>query len=139
MKVRELQQPRGWAFTLAVASREAAAARDHQRTWLDGENIPRDRRLHRGLQPHLPPRPADLSAHLLYDHGRLPRYLAKSGLFENKALACFLRSAGQIPVERLSNNAKGAYDAAVAAVRARRVRRRLPRGHADAGTRTCGR
>jgi 1-acyl-sn-glycerol-3-phosphate acyltransferase len=57
------------------------------------------------------------AAHIVYDHGRLPRYLAKSGLFKNKAFAFFLRAAGQIPVERLSKNAVGAYDAAVAAVR----------------------
>ena len=58
------------------------------------------------------------AAHFVYDHGRIPRYLAKSGLFKNKALGAFLRGAGQIPVERLSKNADGAYDAAVAAVRA---------------------
>ena len=57
-----------------------------------------------------------MAAHLVYDHGRLPHYLAKSGLFKNKALAVFLRSAGQIPVERLSKNAVGAFDAAVQAV-----------------------
>ena len=39
-------------------------------------------------------------------------------MFRNKALGGFLRAAGQIPVERLSANAAGAYDAAVAAVRA---------------------
>jgi 1-acyl-sn-glycerol-3-phosphate acyltransferase len=48
----------------------------------------------------------------------MPRYLAKSGLFKNRALATFLRAAGQIPVERLSKNAIGAFDAAVQAVRA---------------------
>ena len=58
-----------------------------------------------------------LAAHFVYDHGRLPRYLAKSGLFKNKALGGFLTAAGQIPVERLSRSAVGAYDAAVAAVR----------------------
>jgi 1-acyl-sn-glycerol-3-phosphate acyltransferase len=58
------------------------------------------------------------AAHIVYDHGRKPRYLAKSGLFKNPALAYFLTAAGQIPVERLSKNAKGAFDAAVAAVRA---------------------
>ena len=58
-----------------------------------------------------------MAAHVVYDHGRLPRYLAKSGLFKNKVLGFFLRSAGQIPVERQSKNAVGAYDAAVAAVR----------------------
>jgi 1-acyl-sn-glycerol-3-phosphate acyltransferase len=48
----------------------------------------------------------------------MPRYLAKSGLFKNRVLSSFLTAAGQIPVERLSRNAKGAFDAAVAAVRA---------------------
>jgi len=58
------------------------------------------------------------AAHLLWDHGRYPRYLAKSGLFKNRFLKVFFTSAGQIPVERLSRNAVGAYDAAVAAVNA---------------------
>ena len=58
------------------------------------------------------------AAHFVYDHGRLPRYLAKSGLFKNQVLGCFMRSAGQIPVERASRDAVGAYDAAVAAVEA---------------------
>jgi 1-acyl-sn-glycerol-3-phosphate acyltransferase len=58
------------------------------------------------------------AAHFCYDHGRLPRYLAKSGLFRNRFLGYFLRSAKQIPVERSSRSAVGAYDAAVAAVRA---------------------
>lgn len=56
------------------------------------------------------------SAHLIYDSGRLPRYLAKDGLFKNKALAGFLRSAGQIPVHRLSADALDAFSAAVQAV-----------------------
>jgi 1-acyl-sn-glycerol-3-phosphate acyltransferase len=56
------------------------------------------------------------AAHVMYDHGRLPRYLAKANLFKNRALGFFLKSAGQIPVERLSKNAAGAFDAAVAAV-----------------------
>ena len=58
------------------------------------------------------------AAHFVYDHGRLPRYLAKADLFKNKALSRFLRDGGQIPVERLSRNAVGAFDAAVAAVNA---------------------
>ena len=57
-------------------------------------------------------------AHILWDHGRIPRYLAKAGLFKNKLLGFFLRSAGQIPVHRSSKDAAGAFDAAVAAVRA---------------------
>jgi 1-acyl-sn-glycerol-3-phosphate acyltransferase len=58
-----------------------------------------------------------LSAQFVYDQGRLPHYLAKSGLFRNKVLGGFLLKAGQIPVERLTHNAAGAFDAAVEAVR----------------------
>ncbi|CAB4729474.1 unannotated protein [freshwater metagenome] len=58
------------------------------------------------------------AAHLVYDHGRLPRYLAKSGLFRGRFMRFFMTAAGQIPVERLSSNATGAFSAAVAAVRA---------------------
>lgn len=53
------------------------------------------------------------SAHLVNDARRTPRYLAKSGLFKNRALGGFLRSAGQIPVERMSTDAVGAFDSAV--------------------------
>ncbi len=85
--------------------------------WRDGEKIPATGGFVLVLNhvSHVDPL---LSAHLVYDHGRLPRYLAKSGLFKNRALGGFLRSAGQIPVQRLSASAVGAYDAAVAAVRA---------------------
>ena len=88
-----------------------------KRTWRGGEHIPASGGCIVVFNhiSHVDPLTA---AHFLYDHGRIPRYLAKSGLFKNKALGFFLRGAGQIPVERLSRNAKGAYDAAVAAVRA---------------------
>jgi 1-acyl-sn-glycerol-3-phosphate acyltransferase len=84
-------------------------------TWIDGETIPATGGCILVLNhvSHIDPLTA---AHIVYDHGRKPRYLAKSGLFKNKALGYFLRGAGQIPVERLSKNAKGAFDAAVAAV-----------------------
>jgi 1-acyl-sn-glycerol-3-phosphate acyltransferase len=85
--------------------------------WIDGHKLPASGGCLVVLNhvSHVDPLTA---AHLLWDHGRIPRYLAKSGLFKNRALAAFLRSAGQIPVERMSRNALGAYDAAVAAVRA---------------------
>ena len=117
MTVRDLQQPRGWAFNLAVPVLKPMLLASTERTWRGGENIP----VTGGCIvvfnhiSHLDPLTV---AHFLYDHGRLPRYLAKSGLFRNKALGRFLRAAGQIPVERLSRSAIGAYDAAVAAVRA---------------------
>ena len=116
MSVRKLSQPRGWAFSVAVGILKPPLLGIASRTWLDGENVPASGGCVVAVNhlSHLDPL---LVAHFLYDHGRLPRYLAKSGLFRNRALGGFLRSAGQIPVERLSRNAAGAYDAAVQAVR----------------------
>ena len=115
--VRPLQQKRGWAFNLAVPVLKPVLVATTKRTWIDGEKIPATGGciLVFNHVSHVDPLTA---AHLVYDHGRMPRYLAKSGLFKNRALSSFLTAAGQIPVERLSRNAKGAFDAAVAAVRA---------------------
>jgi 1-acyl-sn-glycerol-3-phosphate acyltransferase len=115
--VRKLQQKRGWTFNLAVPIVKPTMLAIADRTWLDGEKIPATGGCIIAINhiSHIDPL---LSAHFVYDHGRLPRYLAKSGLFKNKVLAGFLRSAGQIPVERLSRNAVSAFDAAVDAVRA---------------------
>lgn len=115
--VRPLQQKRGWAFSLAVPIIKPTLLATTKRTWIDGEKIPATGGciLVFNHVSHIDPLTA---AHIVYDHGRMPRYLAKSGLFKNPALSYFLQAAGQIPVERLSRNAKGAFDAAVAAVRA---------------------
>jgi 1-acyl-sn-glycerol-3-phosphate acyltransferase len=116
VRVRKLQQKRGWAFNIAVPIVKPTLLATTTRTWIDGEKIPDTGGCIVVLNhiSHIDPL---LAAHFVYDHGRLPRYLAKSGLFKNKALAGFLTAAGQIPVERLSRSAVGAYDAAVAAVR----------------------
>ena len=116
MKVRKLQQKRGWAFNVAVPIVKPTLLAVTKRTWIDGDKIPATGGciLVFNHISHVDPL---LAAHFVYDHGRLPRYLAKSGLFKNKYLAGFLTAAGQIPVERLSRSAVGAYDAAVAAVR----------------------
>jgi 1-acyl-sn-glycerol-3-phosphate acyltransferase len=114
--VRKLQQKRGWAWHVAVPIVKPVLLATTTHEWIGGENIPESGGFILALNhiSHVDPLTA---AHIVYDHGRLPRYLAKSGLFRNKALGFFLKAAGQIPVERLSRNAVGAYDAAVAAVR----------------------
>ena len=116
MTVRRLQQKRGWAFNVVVPILKPPLLAVAGRDWIDGDKIPESGGCIIALNhiSHIDPL---LSAHFVYDHGRLPRYLAKSGLFKNKALAGLLRAAGQIPVERLSRNAVGAFDAAVQAVR----------------------
>ncbi len=117
MTVRKLQQKRGWAWWLAVPIVKPVLLGTTTHEWIGGEHIPAKGGFILVLNhvSHVDPLTA---AHIVYDHGRLPRYLAKSGLFKNKALAYFLNAAGQIPVERLSRNAAGAFDAAVAAVNA---------------------
>jgi len=114
--VRKLQQKRGWAFNIAVPIVKPTLLTFTKREWSGGEHVPATGGciLVFNHLSHLDPL---LAAHFVYDHGRLPRYLAKSGLFKNKQLGYFLKAAGQIPVERLSRNAIGAFDAAVAAVR----------------------
>ena len=117
MRVRKLDQKRGWAFTVGAVILKPTLLSATSRTWIDGEKIPATGGCIVAVNhiSHVDPL---LSAHFVYDHGRLPRYLAKSGLFRNKVLAGFLTSAGQIPVERLTRNAVGAYDAAVRAIHA---------------------
>jgi 1-acyl-sn-glycerol-3-phosphate acyltransferase len=114
--VRKLQQKRGWPFTIAVPLVKPTMLAIADREWIDGEKVPATGGCIVAINhiSHIDPL---LSAHFVYDHGRLPRYLAKSGLFHTKVLGGFLRAAGQIPVERLSRNAVGAFDAAVEAVR----------------------
>lgn len=115
MRVRKLQQPRGWAFACAASIVKPTMLITTSPTWIDGEKIPATGGCIVALNhiSHVDPL---LSGLFVYDHGRLPRYLAKSGLFGNKALGGFLSALDQIPVERLSSNAIGAYDAAVAAI-----------------------
>lgn len=116
MTVRKLQQKRGWAWNLAVPIIKPLLLATTTREWIGGEKIPESGGFILALNhvSHVDPLTA---AHIVYDHGRLPRYLAKSGLFKTRLGAWFFTAAGQIPVERLTKNAVGAYDAAVEAVR----------------------
>ncbi len=101
MRVRKLDQPRGWPFGLAAGILKPALLAATSRTWIDGEKIPATGGCVVVVNhvSHIDPL---LVAHFVYDHGRLPRYLAKNDLFKNKALSKFLRDGGQIPVERLA-------------------------------------
>ena len=112
-----MQEKRNWAIGVAVMIIKPTLLATTKRVWIDGDvNLPAEQGAVIALNhlSHVDPLTAAL---FVYDHGRIPRYLAKSGLFSNKALGFFLRSAGQIPVYRETAGAVGAYDAAVAAVR----------------------
>ncbi|QIG42315.1 1-acyl-sn-glycerol-3-phosphate acyltransferase [Nocardioides anomalus] len=116
MKRRQFQEGRrGWAWWIAVPIVKPLLLVTTRRRWLDGDKIPA-----RGgfvlVLNHISEVDPLIVAHIVWDHGRIPRYLAKDGLFRNRFLGFFLRAAGQIPVYRASRNAIGAYDAAVQAV-----------------------
>ncbi|NSC24117.1 1-acyl-sn-glycerol-3-phosphate acyltransferase [Streptomyces albus subsp. chlorinus] len=55
-------------------------------------------------------------AHYQYNTGRVPRFLAKVGLFKGGFVGAVMRGTGQIPVYRESTDAIGAFRAAVEAI-----------------------
>lgn len=112
---RELRQKRGWAFALAVAVLKPTLVLLTKRRWIDGEKVPPQ-----GgcviVGNHISYVDPLTFAHFLYDHGRLPRYLAKAAVFEVPVVGAIIRKAGQIPVYRLTADACLAFRAAVEAV-----------------------
>jgi 1-acyl-sn-glycerol-3-phosphate acyltransferase len=115
VSVRKVKSKRGWAVGFAVATIKPTLLAATSRTWIDGDKIPATGGciVVANHISHLDPL---LTAYFVYDHGRIPRYLAKSGLFRTRFVGTVLTSADQIPVERLSRDAVGAYAAAVKAV-----------------------
>ncbi|MEV5511237.1 lysophospholipid acyltransferase family protein [Streptomyces orinoci] len=55
-------------------------------------------------------------AHYQYNTGRVPRFLAKAGLFKGSFVGTVLRGTGQIPVYRETTDAANAFRAAVDAI-----------------------
>jgi 1-acyl-sn-glycerol-3-phosphate acyltransferase len=109
---RERRQRRGWAFILAVAIIKPALLLFTKRRWFDGEKLPAE-----GgcvvVGNHISHADPLTFAHFVYDHGRLPRYLAKAAVFEVPVVGAIVRKAGQIPVYRLTADASLAFRAAV--------------------------
>ena len=115
MSVRKVQGKSGWAVNFAVVTIKPTMLAAISHTWIDGEKVPATGGciVVPNHVSHLDPL---LTAYFVHDHGRIPRYLAKSVLFRTRGVGAILKSAQQIPVERLSKDAVGAYDAAVQAV-----------------------
>ncbi|MFE7545502.1 lysophospholipid acyltransferase family protein [Streptomyces platensis] len=55
-------------------------------------------------------------AHYQYNTGRVPRFLAKAGLFKSGFVGVMMRGTGQIPVYRETTDAANAFRAAVTAI-----------------------
>ncbi|WP_425829098.1 lysophospholipid acyltransferase family protein [Streptomyces fractus] len=86
-----------------------------KRDWRGMENIPADGGFITAVNhnSHLDP---FLYAHFQYNTGRVPRFLAKHGLFRKGFVGAAMRGTGQIPVYRESTNALSAFRAAIDAV-----------------------
>jgi 1-acyl-sn-glycerol-3-phosphate acyltransferase len=114
-KPRQLRQKRGWAFAVSVAIVKPLLLLFTRRRWIDGHKVPAEGGciLVANHVSHLDPL---TFAHFAYDHGRLPRFLAKSEVFGVPLVGTIVRSAGQIPVYRLTTDASQAFRAAVDAV-----------------------
>lgn len=114
-KPRPMRERRGSAFTVAVAILKPLLWTFTRPTWIDCTRIPAE-----GgaviVANHVSHADPVTFAHVVWDHGRLPRFLAKAVLFEVFFVGWVLRSSGQIPVYRLTTDAAQAFRAAVAAV-----------------------
>ena len=116
-KVRELRQRRGWAWTTVVGIVKPTLLTFTKHEWTDGEKVPATGGCVVAVNhiSHLDPMTLGF---FLYEHGRLVRYLTKEALFRTPVLKYIVRDAGQIPVQRMSEGAASAFEAAVEAVRA---------------------
>ena len=114
-KPRRLTEPRGWAFGFCILLVEPILLLLTKRRWSGGENIPAS-----GgcvlVSNHISHVDPFTFAHFVYDHGRLVRFLAKAEVLAIPVLGRIVAAAGQIPVQRLTQHASQAFDAAVDAV-----------------------
>ncbi len=84
MRVRKLSQDRPWTFLVGATILKPLLIPLASRTWIDGDKIPATGGciVVANHISHLDPL---TMAHFVYDHGRVPRYLAKSSLFTQQA------------------------------------------------------
>ncbi|NUR61985.1 MAG: 1-acyl-sn-glycerol-3-phosphate acyltransferase [Catenulispora sp.] len=88
-----------------------------KRDWRGGEHIPKTGGVVIAAN-HLSHVDALAFGHFVYGNGRIPRFLAKSGVFKNTIVGGVLRAAKQIPVYRDTADAANALRDAIAAVAA---------------------
>ncbi|MEY9861835.1 1-acyl-sn-glycerol-3-phosphate acyltransferase [Catenulispora sp. GAS73] len=86
-----------------------------KRDWRGGENVPETGGVVIAAN-HISHVDALAFGHYVYGNGRVPRFLAKSGVFKNKFVGGVLRAAKQIPVYRDTADAANALRDAIAAV-----------------------
>jgi 1-acyl-sn-glycerol-3-phosphate acyltransferase len=106
----------GFWYRLAVIVLKPLMLILTRRNWRGAENLPA-----RGgfvaVTNHLSFIDSFTFGHFMYDHGYLPRFLAKESVFRTPLIGRVMTGAKQIPVYRDTVDARTAYSAAVAAVR----------------------
>jgi 1-acyl-sn-glycerol-3-phosphate acyltransferase len=114
-KPRRMSEKRGWSYAMCVAILRPLLMFLTRRRWRGTENVPSEGGcvLVGNHISHLDPL---TFAHFVNDNGRIPRYLAKSEVFDVPVVGAIIRSTGQIPVHRLSTDATRAFASAVEAV-----------------------
>jgi 1-acyl-sn-glycerol-3-phosphate acyltransferase len=115
VKVRKLQERRGWAWGTVVAIVKPTLLTATKHEWIDGEKIPATGGCIIAMNhvSHIDP---FTLGWLAYEHGRLVRYLAKDALFTIPVIGRIVTDARMIPVSRLSTDAAKAFEAAVIAL-----------------------
>jgi 1-acyl-sn-glycerol-3-phosphate acyltransferase len=106
---------RGWALTLCIVLLRPLLMLLTRRDWRGTEHIPQTGGCVIAVN-HVSEFDPLSAAHFVYDNGRPPRFLGKAEVFKVPVVGWILRSAGQIPVYRQSQDAARAFSAAVAAV-----------------------
>ena len=105
----------GFWYRLAAVIAKPPLIALFKRDWRGMENIPAEGGFLTAVNhnSHLDP---FCYAHFQYNTGRVPRFLAKDGLFTPFVVGSFMRHTGQIPVYRATTDAAEAFRAAVHAV-----------------------
>lgn len=113
--VRVTRRRIGFWYRLAAMVAKPPLLVLFKRDWRGKENIPAEGGFLTAVNhnSHLDP---FAYAHFQYNTGRVPRFLAKSGLFTPPIVGGFMRGTGQIPVFRATADAAAAFRAAVEAV-----------------------
>lgn len=110
---------RGWALTFCIWVLRRPLLVLTKRDWRGVDNLPKTGGCVVAVN-HVSEFDPLSVAHFVFDNGRLPRFLGKAEVFKVPVLGRILRSAGQIPVFRKSDDAVKALSAAIEAVQAGR-------------------
>lgn len=114
---REWQVPSAWPVRLVAAVLRPLLILLTVRRWQGTENIPRAGGVII-VSNHISVVDPLTLAHLLYDNGRIPRFMGKAELFSWPVVGAVMRGAGQIPVDRHGPDAALAMRDAVRALSA---------------------